>query len=138
RVRSAWNEIVRVTIKPALDHVRHARHPLLFVRVVVGEEFVLVVDGDVENVAHASAIDFQLSAVGPKPQNATAMQIDASAVAAYGAVNAFVAARHVKTPAQRGRELGGATIPPIQALRLRMLAFPPTIALSADALGVGT
>src|SRR5437667_401718 len=81
RVGPAWNEVVRIAIKPAVHHVRHARHPLLLVGVVVGEDLLLGVDRHIENVADTGAINFQLSAIRAQPQNAPAVKVNAPAVA---------------------------------------------------------
>ena len=72
RVGLPGNEIIRITVEPAVHHVRQAAHPVMFVGVVVSEHLVLFAQSHIEDVPHTGAVNLQVRAVGPQAKNTAA------------------------------------------------------------------
>ena len=137
RVWPPRHEIVWVAVKAVVHHMREPPHPIVLVRVVVGEDFVLIVERDVEDVSSAGAIDFQFRAVRSQPEDAAAVQIDPVSVAAHRTIYTLVPHRDVKITIHGEPEIGGHMIVPIERPGIRLHRFDEIDAINADAVAVG-
>lgn len=126
-----------VTILAAFDHVREPAHPVVLVRVVVGEKFVLLIHRHVENVAHAAREDFQPRAIRPEPEHAAARQIHARTVAPHRSVETLVADGDVEKAVHAEAKIGRHMIVPVQRPRLGVRLLNQVRALPAHSIVVG-